>query len=48
MNDYEFRYSRKENVARGIANTIVFAGGAGAMWLMLIGIDRLMGLLGML
>lgn len=46
MNDYSYSYSRKDSVVRGIVNAVVFAGAAAGTWLLLIGADKILGLIG--
>lgn len=46
MNDYKYNYSKKDSVVRGIVNAVVFAGAAAGVWVLLIGADKLLGLMG--
>ncbi len=46
MNDYNYNYSKKDSVVRGIVNAVVFAGAALGTWVLLIGADKLLGLIG--
>ncbi len=46
MNDYNYNYSKKDSALRGIVNAVVFAGVVAGVWVMLIGADRLLGLMG--
>lgn len=42
MNDYNYNYSKKDSALRGVVNAVVFAGAVAGIWVMLIGIDKLL------
>lgn len=42
MNNCNFHYSVKTSVARAVANILVFAGGIGSVWLLLIIADSVL------
>ena len=45
MNDYNYKYSKKDSVVRGIVNATVFIGAAVGVWVLLIGADKLLNLM---